>query len=54
MTDRAARADDLAARSEELFRERHEANLRTTDRLFAVLMAGQWLFGALIALGLSP
>ena len=44
----------LEARADELFRERYDDNLRRTDRLFAYLMVGQWLFAIAIAIWFSP
>jgi serine phosphatase RsbU (regulator of sigma subunit) len=41
-------------RALELFHERYGANLRRTDRLFGWLMIGQWLFGIVLAITLSP
>ena len=46
--------DAIAVRSQELLREhRHRIHCRT-DRIFACLMAAQWLFGVVIALVVSP
>lgn len=42
------------ARVDQLFGERFAALLRRTDRLFAYLMAIQWVFGVLLAVLLSP
>ncbi len=42
------------ARAAQLFDEYMNANYRQTSRVFAVLMAGQWLFGILIAVLWSP
>ena len=41
-------------RAAELFEERRSANVRRTSRLFALLMAGQWIFAIAIALFFSP
>jgi len=49
-----ARPDPIADRAEALFRERYDANLRRTDRLFAALMILQWAAAIAIALWLSP
>src|SRR5688500_10569824 len=43
-----------AGRAEEIFEEHYNAHLKRTDRLFAWLMVGQWIFGILIALVYSP
>ena len=41
-------------RADALFRERYDANLRRTDRLFAYLMLGQWACAIALAAFLSP
>ena len=41
-------------RADTLFRERYDANLRRTDRLFAYLMIGQWACAIALAAFLSP
>jgi two-component system, NtrC family, sensor histidine kinase HydH len=46
--------ESVAARTEHIFRTQREQVLRRTDRMFAWLMVGQWLFGILIASMLSP
>jgi serine phosphatase RsbU (regulator of sigma subunit) len=43
-----------AARADSVFRERYTANLRRTDRLFAYLMLGQWIFAVVVAKFFSP
>ncbi len=48
------RAENMRARAETIFRECYEQNLRRTDRMFAYLMVGQWIFGIAIALAFSP
>lgn len=50
MTD----SSEVAVRAEELFEQRFQANVRRTDRLFAYLLVGQWLFAILLALVVSP
>jgi serine phosphatase RsbU (regulator of sigma subunit) len=50
----AAEAAEVAKRAQELLAERTDANARRTDRLFAGLMAGEWVFGIILALTLSP
>jgi methyl-accepting chemotaxis protein len=47
-------APDTDARTNELFAERYKILAARTDRIFAYLMAGQWLFGIFIAVVLSP
>ena len=46
--------DLVARRADELFRERLDASVRRTDRLFAYILAGQWVFGIILAFTLSP
>ncbi|HEY8145280.1 MAG TPA: HAMP domain-containing sensor histidine kinase [Kofleriaceae bacterium] len=41
-------------RAAELFEERKSGNYRRTSRIFALLMAGQWIFAIVIALVFSP
>ena len=41
-------------RAAELFEERRNANYRRTSRIFALLMAGQWVFAIAVALLFSP
>jgi hypothetical protein len=43
-----------AARAESLFQERRSARHVKADRMFAVLMVGQWLFAIALALVVSP
>jgi len=50
-----SQTEDLTThRAEELFRAEEEANYRRTDRMFAWLMAIQWLAGIAAALWISP
>jgi hypothetical protein len=53
-----AHADDaiqaIVRRAEERFEGHRSQILRSTDRLFAALMAGQWVFGMVVAVLLSP
>ncbi len=44
----------VVERARELFRARLDANYRRTDRMFAYLMAAQWIFAIVIALWMSP
>ena len=44
----------IVRRAEERYEDQRSQVLRSTDRLFAGLMAGQWLFGILVALTFSP
>ena len=44
----------LSLRARELFEAHHEAIVGRTDRMFAWLMLGQWLFGVTLAVLLSP
>ena len=41
-------------RAAELFDERRNANYRRTSRIFALLMAGQWVFAIAVAILFSP
>jgi len=41
-------------RTDEVFAERQQVIFRQTDRMFAVLMALQWVFGIAVAFWLSP
>jgi len=41
-------------RAAELFEERKSANYRRTSRIFALLMAGQWVFAIAVAILFSP
>jgi two-component system sensor histidine kinase HydH len=45
---------DVDRRAAELFAERKDDNYRRTSRIFAYLMAGQWIFAIVIALVFSP
>jgi serine phosphatase RsbU (regulator of sigma subunit) len=54
MTLRPAEAAAIAKRAQEIEAERFHDNARRTDRLFAGIMAGQWVFGIILALTLSP
>jgi len=42
------------AQAEALFRERYDANVRRTDRLFAYLLLGEWALALAIAIWFSP
>jgi two-component system sensor histidine kinase HydH len=44
----------LARRAAEIFERRRNENYRRTSRIFAILMAGQWVFAILIAVLWSP
>jgi hypothetical protein len=44
----------IVRRAQERYAVQRDDVLRATDRLFAALMFGQWLFGILIALTVSP
>ncbi|HUS67502.1 MAG TPA: ATP-binding protein [Kofleriaceae bacterium] len=44
----------LAVRAGEIFEKRRSDNYRRTSRIFAILMAGQWVFAIVIALLFSP
>jgi two-component system, NtrC family, sensor histidine kinase HydH len=46
--------DAIVRRAEERYQDQRQDVLRATDRLFAALMAGQWVFGIVIALTFSP
>ena len=53
----ASTGDAVAAivnRAEERFAAHRDQILRGTDRLFAALMAGQWVFGIVLAVLISP
>lgn len=57
MTDVAGQADAverIVQRAEARFQASRDSLYRSTDRLFAWLMAGQWLFGIGVALFFSP
>jgi hypothetical protein len=47
-------AQAIVKRANERFQKHRDQILRSTDRLFAWLMAGQWVFGILVALTFSP
>jgi hypothetical protein len=49
-----AAAERIVQRAEARFQANHDALMRSTDRLFAWLMAGQWVFGIVVALLVSP
>ena len=42
------------AQAEALFQSRFNDNVRRTDRMFAYLMLGQWIFAIVVAYWLSP
>src|SRR5215472_9157221 len=44
----------LSARAEELFQEHLDSVHKRADRLFGILMAGQWVFGLVLAIVVSP
>jgi hypothetical protein len=46
--------DAIVRRAEQRYQDQRQDVLRATDRLFAGLMAGQWVFGIVIALTFSP
>lgn len=46
--------DTIVRRAEERFQAHRNQIFCATDRIFAWLMAGQWLFGILVALTFSP
>jgi hypothetical protein len=48
--DQADVVDTIVRRAEERFQAHRDQIFRTTDRLFAWVMAGQWIFGILVAL----
>jgi two-component system, NtrC family, sensor histidine kinase HydH len=50
----ARRARQIAPRAEALFRERRQHALRRLDRVFPLLMLGQWAFAILVAIFFSP
>jgi len=54
MIDEAAVSSRLALRSRELFAQHRDAILQRTDRMFAWLMFGQWLFAIAVAAVVSP
>jgi hypothetical protein len=52
--DQATQESRIAARAAELFRENRDRVTRRVDRMFLLLMGGQWVFGILVALFFSP
>ena len=44
----------IVQRAEDRFQADRNQILRATDRLFAALMGGQWIFGIVVALAVSP
>jgi hypothetical protein len=48
------REQRIASRADALFRERREHGLRRLDRVFPLLMLGQWAFAILVAVFFSP
>jgi hypothetical protein len=52
--DLAAREEKVAARAGELFAEQRQRVFVRVDRMFMGLMAGQWIFGILVAFFFSP
>ena len=53
MTERAS-FDHVETRAHEIFDHERSLILKRTDRLFARLLIGQWLFGIVIAVAFSP
>lgn len=53
-SDLEAAAAAIVGRAEARFNAHRQEIFRATDRLFAVLMAGQWAFAILVALTFSP
>jgi len=49
-----AEVETIVKRAEERFQAHRNQILRGTDRLFAALMGGQWIFGIVVALAVSP
>jgi hypothetical protein len=49
-----AAADVIVERAEERYQNHRHDILVTTDRTFAGLMIGQWVFGVILALAVSP
>ncbi|MDB6112152.1 MAG: integral rane sensor hybrid histidine kinase, partial [Pedosphaera sp.] len=47
-------ASTISQRTAELFKEQQQNIVEHTDRIFARLMACQWVFGILLALWISP
>jgi hypothetical protein len=54
MNNEQTQTEKVAERATALFEEHRNAVFRQTDRLFARLMLGQWVFGILVALFVSP
>jgi two-component system sensor histidine kinase HydH len=54
LEDGAARALQITERARALYTEQRQRVLRRVDRMFLVLMGGQWVFGILVALLYSP
>jgi two-component system cell cycle sensor histidine kinase/response regulator CckA len=54
LTTSANPGDDVAQRTTAIFREQMDANNRRTDRMFAWLMAFQWIAGVAAAIWISP
>ncbi|HEX5709345.1 MAG TPA: EAL domain-containing protein [Pyrinomonadaceae bacterium] len=54
MTTERSAAGSFSPRAESLFNEHRQAIFRRTDRMFAVLMAIQWVAGVAAALWISP
>jgi two-component system, NtrC family, sensor histidine kinase HydH len=52
--DLAVREGKTSARAEELFAEQRQRVFVRVDRMFMGLMAGQWIFGILVAFFFSP
>jgi two-component system, NtrC family, sensor histidine kinase HydH len=50
----SAAAEAIVRRARDRFEAHRMKVFRDTDRMFAVLMAGQWVFGILVALLVSP
>src|SRR5688572_12441229 len=51
---RAVAPSETSTRARELFESQRAVILRRTDGWFARLMVGQWVFGVLIAISVSP
>jgi hypothetical protein len=49
-----AAADVIVERAEERYQDHRRKIFVTTDRTFAGLMVGQWVFGVILALAVSP
>jgi hypothetical protein len=49
-----AAADAIVARAEERYQDHRQQIYTTTDRTFAALMIGQWVFGIVLAIVISP